>query len=160
MLAYLRIVVNPRDEAAWRRLLLLLPGIGPAKAAALCDHAGRGGRPARPRWRRPRRWRSCPAKSKGFFAGVRRRPPQDPGDRPRDATRPRRSARSSRGAIPRPSRHKYERPDNRIADIEQLAVLAARYDSLERLIADLLLAGDVYGMDTRRRGRARATCSS
>ena len=56
--------------------------------------------------------------------------------------------RSSRGAIPRPSGAKYERPDNRIADIEQLAVLAAQYDSLERLIADLLLAGDVYGMDT------------
>ena len=45
-------------------------------------------------------------------------------------------------------RAKYERPDQRLADIEQLGVLAARYDSLERLIADLLLAGDVYGMDT------------
>ena len=42
----------------------------------------------------------------------------------------------------------YERPDNRIADIEQFALLAAKYDSLERLIADLLLAGDVYGMDS------------
>ena len=27
-------------------------------------------------------------------------------------------------------------------------MLAARYDSLERLLAELLLAGDVYGMDT------------
>ena len=35
VLAYLRVVVNPRDESAWRRLLLLLPGIGPAKAAAV-----------------------------------------------------------------------------------------------------------------------------
>ena len=34
------------------------------------------------------------------------------------------------------------------ADLEQFAVLAARYDSLERLLAELLLAGDVYGMDT------------
>ncbi len=42
----------------------------------------------------------------------------------------------------------YERPENRIADIEQLSVLAARYDSLEKLIADLLLAGDVYGLDS------------
>ena len=42
----------------------------------------------------------------------------------------------------------YERPDNRIADIEQFTLLAAKYDSLQRLISDLLLAGDVYGMDS------------
>ena len=35
VLAHLRIVLNPRDEASWRRLLLLLPGIGAAKAAAI-----------------------------------------------------------------------------------------------------------------------------
>jgi len=29
-----------------------------------------------------------------------------------------------------------------------MAVLASRYDSLERLTSDLLLAGDVYGVDT------------
>ena len=41
VLAHLRIVLNPRDEASWRRLLLLLPGIGAAKAAAIfrCDFA-------------------------------------------------------------------------------------------------------------------------
>ena len=39
-------------------------------------------------------------------------------------------------------------PENRLADIEQLAVLAARYDSLEKFISDLLLAGDVYGRET------------
>ncbi|MHC5536738.1 3'-5' exonuclease, partial [Singulisphaera rosea] len=53
-------------------------------------------------------------------------------------------------------RVKYDRPENRIADIEQLSVLAARYDSLERLTADLLLAGDVYGMDTLAEGDAPA----
>src|SRR5205085_11938249 len=36
----------------------------------------------------------------------------------------------------------------RIADLDQFALLAAKYDSLERLIADLILAGDVYGMDS------------
>src|SRR5208337_1334716 len=41
-----------------------------------------------------------------------------------------------------------DRADNRVSDLEQFAVLAARYDSLERLLAELLLAGDVYGMDT------------
>ena len=53
-----------------------------------------------------------------------------------------------KGGYPATVRLKYERPENRIADIEQFALLAAKYDSLERLIADLLLAGDVYGMDS------------
>ena len=48
VLAYLRIVANPRDELAWRRLLLLLPGIGQIKAAALCA----GSSPPPIRWRR------------------------------------------------------------------------------------------------------------
>ena len=66
---------------------------------------------------------------------------------------PRRNPAAAIGAIlkggyPDTVRLKYERPDNRIADIEQFALLAAKYDSLERLIADLILAGDVYGMDS------------
>ena len=143
-----RILVNPRDEPAWRRLLLLLPGDRPGQGRRR-SATGSPRPPTRSRrWRRPRRWRCVPAKSKGFFAGFvadLRKVAGRPSPRP---TRPPRSARSSRAAIPATVRARYERPDNRIADIEQLAVLAARYDSLERLIADLLLAGDVYGMDT------------
>src|SRR5271166_5620449 len=45
VLAHLRVVVNPRDEASWRRLLLLLPGIGPAKAAAVFQFLSQSGRP-------------------------------------------------------------------------------------------------------------------
>src|SRR5262249_22447519 len=52
------------------------------------------------------------------------------------------------GGYPDTVRNRYERPDNRLADIEQLAVLASRYESLDRLISDLLLAGDVYGVDS------------
>ena len=37
VLAYLRVVLNPRDEPAWRRLLLLLPGVGPAAASKVCE---------------------------------------------------------------------------------------------------------------------------
>src|SRR5690606_232293 len=45
VLAYLRVQVNPRDESAWRRLLMLLPGIGPAKATAVFERIGKGGDP-------------------------------------------------------------------------------------------------------------------
>ena len=89
----------------------------------------------------------APARSKGFLAGF-------VADlRQLRTTKPDRNPAAAVGAIlkggyPATVRLKYERPDNRIADIEQFALLAAKYDSLERLIADLLLAGDVYGMDS------------
>ena len=38
VLAYLRLIVNSRDELAWRRVLQLLPGIGQVKSAALWQH--------------------------------------------------------------------------------------------------------------------------
>jgi DNA helicase II / ATP-dependent DNA helicase PcrA len=146
VLAYLRIVVNPRDEAAWRRLLLLLPGIGQAKASALCDHLAGTADPLGT-LTSSGTMKLVPPKSRGFFAGF-----VADLDKIR-ATGPEQDPAAAIGAIlqggyPATVRAKYERPDNRLADIEQLAVLAARYDSLERLIADLLLAGDVYGMDT------------
>lgn len=38
LLAMLRILDNPRDELAWNRVLLMLPGIGPATAARVIAH--------------------------------------------------------------------------------------------------------------------------
>ena len=88
-----------------------------------------------------------PTKSKGFFAAfvndLKRLRATDPERNPALAV-----GAILNGGYPSTVRQKYERPDNRIADIEQFALLAAKYDSLERLIADLLLAGDVYGMDS------------
>jgi DNA helicase-2/ATP-dependent DNA helicase PcrA len=38
LLALLRILENPRDELAWNRVLLMLPGVGPATAAKILTH--------------------------------------------------------------------------------------------------------------------------
>ena len=146
VLAHLRIVLNPRDEASWRRLLLLLPGVGPAKAAAIFQHLSRSGQPLES-LETAEAMALLPAKSKGFFAGfvsdLRQLRATDPERNPAAAV-----GAILKGGYPGTVRLMYERPDNRIADIEQFALLAAKYDSLERLIADLLLAGDVYGMDS------------
>ena len=146
VLAYLRLLVNPRDEPAWRRLLLLLPGIGPSKAAALWAHLARTAGPLAA-LATAEVMALVPAKSRGFFAGfvadLRKVQAARPESDPAGAI-----AAILQGGYPAVIRARYERPDNRIADIEQLGVLAARYESLEKLIADLLLAGDVYGMDT------------
>jgi DNA helicase-2/ATP-dependent DNA helicase PcrA len=153
VLAFLRIVVNPRDEASWRRLLLLIPGVGPAKAAALHQHLGKSGN-ALEAVESAGAMALLPAKSKGFFAGfvgdLRKLRATDPETHPAAAI-----AAILKGGYPATVRLKYERPDNRIADIEQFALLAGRYDSLERLVADLILAGDVYGMDSLAEGETR-----
>ena len=46
VVSYLRIIVNPRDELAWKRILKMIPGIGNATAnkiyqAIALRHAGR-----------------------------------------------------------------------------------------------------------------------
>jgi DNA helicase-2/ATP-dependent DNA helicase PcrA len=88
-----------------------------------------------------------PTKGKGFYAGfvadIRKVQSVNPETDPAAAI-----GAILQGGYPAVVRARYERPENRIADIEQLAVLAGKYVSLERLIAELLLAGDVYGMDT------------
>src|SRR5262249_35065211 len=140
VLAYLRIVSNPRDESAWRRLLLLLPGIGPAKAGAIYGRLAQAADPLSAMMT-AEATAAVPAKSKGFFAGFVAAVQKIQGTRPESAPAAAIGA-ILQGGYPATVRAKYERPDNRLADIEQLSVLAARYDSLERLVADLLLAGD------------------
>lgn len=155
VLAYLRILVNPRDEPAWRRMLLLLPGIGQAKAAAIYASLAKAVDPLRA-LATAETMAQVPPKSKGLFAGfvadLRKIQAVDPAANPSAAI-----SAILQGGYPETVRSRYERPDNRLADIEQMAVLAARYESLERLIADLLLAGDVYGMDSVESEEARDT---
>jgi DNA helicase-2/ATP-dependent DNA helicase PcrA len=146
VLAYLRILVNPRDEPAWRRLLLLLPGIGPSKAASIFSQIAKSGEPLVALGTAPT-MAQVPTKSKGLFAGfvadLRKIQETDPSVNPAAAI-----TAILQGGYPATVRTRYDRPENRIADIEQMAVLAARYESLERLTTELLLAGDVYGMDS------------
>jgi DNA helicase-2/ATP-dependent DNA helicase PcrA len=146
VLAHLRIVQNPRDEASWRRLLLLLPGIGTAKAAAIFGAVSQSSTPLEA-LESAEVMALAPERSKGFLAGfiadMRQLRATKPESNPAAAV-----SAILKGGYPGAVRLKYERPDNRIADIEQFALLAGKYDSLERLIADLLLAGDVYGMDS------------
>jgi DNA helicase II / ATP-dependent DNA helicase PcrA len=146
VLAHLRVIANPRDESSWRRLLLLLPGIGPAKAAAIFQYMAQSARPFEA-LESAEAMALLPPKSKGFFAGfvadLKRVRATDPELNPAAAV-----TAILKGGYPGAVKLTYERPENRIADIEQFALLAAKYQSLERLIADLFLAGDVYAMES------------
>jgi DNA helicase-2/ATP-dependent DNA helicase PcrA len=146
VLAFLRVIVNARDEAAWRRLLLLLPGIGPAKTSAIYQGLASSDDP-HAALASAETMKLVPAKGKGQFAGfvadLRKIQATDPETHPAIAIEA-----ILKGGYPQVVKSKYERPENRIADIEQLVVLASKYESLERLTSELLLAGDIYGADT------------
>jgi DNA helicase-2/ATP-dependent DNA helicase PcrA len=43
--AYLRLVVNPRDELAWKRVLKLIPKVGSATAARVWERLAYAGEP-------------------------------------------------------------------------------------------------------------------
>jgi DNA helicase-2/ATP-dependent DNA helicase PcrA len=149
VLAHLRVMVNPRDEPAWRRLLLLIPGVGPAKAGNVFGHINRAGDPLA-ELATSATMALLPVKAKGAFAAfvadLRKIQAVEPLGQPAAAV-----AAILQGGYPATLRARKElagSPENRLADIEQLAVLAARYDSLEKFISDLILAGDVYGRET------------
>jgi DNA helicase-2/ATP-dependent DNA helicase PcrA len=145
VLAYLRIVVNPRDETAWRRLLLLLPGIGPAKATTIVAHLLGAADPLAA-LEEAKSMSLVPAKGKGhfgaFIADLRKIRGSNPETQPAAAV-----AAILQGGYPLTLKSKYDHAANRLADIEQMGVLAAQHNSLERMIAELLLAGDIYGRD-------------
>ena len=128
VLAYLRVVQNPRDEASWRRIPLLLPGIGPAKAAAIYQQLGQSADPLAT-LAAADTMAAVPPKSKGFFAAfgndLRQIHETDPEHHPAAAIQA-----VLKGGYPATLRQKYDRGDNRVADLEQFAVLAARDDSL------------------------------
>lgn len=146
VLSYLRVIANPRDEAAWRRLLLLLPGIGPAKGGSIVASIVATDDPLAA-LAAGSTMDLVPTKSKGpfaaFVADIRRVQKSVPDENPALGI-----AAVMQGGYPATVRTKYEHPEQRLRDLEQLGVLAARYDSLERFLAELLLAGDIYGMDT------------
>jgi DNA helicase-2/ATP-dependent DNA helicase PcrA len=146
VLAYLRVHANPKDEPAWARLLPLLPGIGPAKSAAIREGIMASEDPMAA-LESTETMKRVPAKSKGefaaFVADLRSIRKADPESNPSEAI-----LAVLRGGYPSIAKGRYENPDQRLADVEQLSVLAARYDSLDKFVADMLLAGDVYGMDS------------
>src|SRR5258705_389192 len=79
VLAFLRILENPRDEVSWYRLLMLLPGIGDATARAAIDSmiAAAWESAAFGRYNPPPRARAAHAALVNLLDGLRNGPLQD-----------------------------------------------------------------------------------
>jgi len=142
VLAFLRVLENPRDEVAWFRVLQLLDGVGPVTTAAIIEHLSQN--------------RFDPSSIASFGAAPPARKQVGElgsllcglaplGDSGLSAQMDR--IRAFYGPL---LRRIHENPEARENDIEYMAMLAAGYDSRRQFLADLALdppvsTGDLAG---------------
>ncbi len=121
VLAFLRILENPRDEVSWYRLLLLLPGIGDATARAAIDAmaAAAWESSAFGRYNPPPRARAAHAALVDLLDGLRSGPVQDQAQVAADIAR--------------------VRVEPRLADLDQLQTIAAGYPDRATFLSALAL---------------------
>ena len=132
VLAFLRVLENPRDEVSWYRLLQLLPGVGDATARAaialLAEHAWDPD--AFARFQAPARGREAHARLAALLRDLR-------GDRDgRAAGAEIARFRTMYDAL---LREQYDRAEPRLADLDQLETIAAGYGSRAAFLTALAL---------------------
>jgi DNA helicase-2/ATP-dependent DNA helicase PcrA len=134
VLAFLRILENPRDEVSWYRILLLLPGIGEATARAAIDAMARlawessaFGKYSPPPRARPAH-QALVQLLEGLRAGTVSEASQV-------------SAEIARVRLLYDSvlRDRYDRPEARLADLEQLQMIAGGYPDRATFLSALAL---------------------
>jgi DNA helicase-2/ATP-dependent DNA helicase PcrA len=175
VLAFLRILENPRDEVSWFRILNLLPGIGDATARAAIGYLAERGWDVEAfgEWVPPGRAREAHAQLASLLARLRmgHRSQPDLGAPADDEAAARTSAAgdASDGGGPAPDappsaaapsqrisdvsldiaeirtlyddilRERYDRPEPRLADVEQLQLIAGGYPSRAAFLAAIAL---------------------
>jgi DNA helicase-2/ATP-dependent DNA helicase PcrA len=139
VLAFLRVLENPRDEVSWYRVLLLLPGVGDVTARAAIDAvAERGWDPAAlGEVAVPPKARPAHAALAALFAELSRAHAAAAGgaggaDLSAEIGRVRRLY----DAV---LRERYDTPEPRLADLDQLQTIAAGYPSRAAFLTSLAL---------------------
>jgi DNA helicase II / ATP-dependent DNA helicase PcrA len=138
VLAFLRVSENPRDEVSWYRILMLMPGIGDATARALMDTMQeRAWDPdafthliAPPRARDAHRSLAVLLRQ---LRGLTNRDGEDAGAKVASDIV---AVRAIYDAV---LREKYDRPEARLADLDQLRTIAAGYPSRTSFLSALAL---------------------
>ncbi len=130
MIAYLRVLENPRDVIAWNRILLLLDGVGPRTAEKIIDDIlrRRTGGEVSAFWQN---YNSYPANVRELFELLK----AIASDRVTPADK---AARISAYYHPI-LKKKYDDYPKRKKDLEMFEQIAARYSDLSSLLADLAL---------------------
>ncbi len=129
-LAHLRIVANPRDSVSWHRVLLILEGVGPRRAQALSTELTTSTDPVDVLEGESGRSYSTALRAlAGLIRNVRQtnRRPEEQLNEVLDYYDPH---------LKRIHRDDYPK---RSKDLEHMVSIAARYDSLDSLLADMAL---------------------
>jgi DNA helicase II / ATP-dependent DNA helicase PcrA len=134
VLAFLRILENPRDEVSWYRLLLLLPGIGDATARAAIDSmvAAAWESASFARYNPPPRARAAHEALVTLLDGLRSTPTLDDAQVAADIAR-------VRQLYDNILRERYDRVEPRLADLDQLQTIAAGYPDRATFLSALAL---------------------
>jgi len=151
IVAYLKVLENPFDEVAWRRLWLMIPRIGNVTAAKLWELISRTANPLGAA--------ADPALLKILPAAAHAHVTRFQHD-----LNALQSAKDGEPAglvqtvletgYPDYLRAKYEGAQSRVEDIQQLAVFARSYRSLRSFLSELVLLGELYGQEVGRNGSA------
>ena len=133
VLAFLRVLENPRDEVSWYRLLLLLPGIGDTTARSAIDAMARAdwSLDAFRDFAAPSRARQAHGRLVEMLEQLRIRPSEE-GEVGADIAR----VRLLYDDI---LRERYDRVEPRLADLEQLQVIAGGYPSRGAFLSAIAL---------------------
>ncbi|HYH43910.1 MAG TPA: ATP-dependent helicase, partial [Burkholderiales bacterium] len=134
VLAFLRIIENPRDEVSWYRLLLLLPGIGDATARAAIESMASAAweSAAFGRYAPPPRARTAHAALVSLLDGLRNGLSADEAKVAAEISR----VRLMYDDI---LRERYDRVEPRLADLDQLQAIAAGYPDRATFLSALAL---------------------
>jgi DNA helicase-2/ATP-dependent DNA helicase PcrA len=140
-LAVLRIADNPRDEVSWFRVLQLLDGVGPAGARRILAAFGVSA-PGDPLVRFLEQAIAVPAPARRELDALRETL-GDLVDPPAPAAQVERVARFLEPLL----RRRYDQPEPRLRDLEQLEQLATGFESRERFVTELTLDPPVSTSD-------------
>lgn len=136
VLAFLRVLENPRDEVSWYRILMLLPGIGDATARAMMDamEAKSWDADAFAQFDPPARARDAHKALSDLLRRLKskRRSAEDDGGIGEDIDEIRKLYDSVLA-------ERYDRSEPRLADLDQLRVIAAGYPNRSAFLAALAL---------------------
>jgi DNA helicase-2/ATP-dependent DNA helicase PcrA len=139
VLAFLRVLDNPRDEVSWYRILLLLPGVGDATARGMIARMSeRGWDPeALETVSPPGRARDSHASLTSLMRTLRTASPIS--DDESDEGIVSREIAAIRGMYDAILRERYDRPEPRLADLDQLETIASGYPSRGAFLSAIAL---------------------
>ena len=131
VLAFLRVLENPRDEVSWYRLLMLMPGIGDATARTIMESmAERSWEPeAFAELVPPARAREAHRQLGDLLRALRARGRDDVGA----------DIEAIRQLYDDILKERYDNPEARLSDLEQLRIIAGGYPSRAGFLSALAL---------------------